>query len=307
MIMINILIYSNAIYVHTCACVLYQVCIAMYSGNTTSSKQTCLDTSTMSWHVPVSIGSSIRAVLALSIIVFIVLLSRCSSIMRSHHHHYYHNHAHKSLDSKKPKSEYITPSPYNGSQDISNVNILNDDNNIYRMVHKKYMRDNDRLHNSSYIQCVHDRDKIHSNVKQDVSQVCTGINNPTSFLEIQNHSSILQATNLDRTTIKTIYVEEPHVPAYGQKTTAARQTRLAYLYSIHDSIRSTPDESTQPIHTNIPDIYHPTRSKSPWSPHVSISTLPPEVQISDPQIPVCHLLCKASDKTNNQVGTVRYA
>ncbi|XP_041366194.1 uncharacterized protein LOC121381127 [Gigantopelta aegis] len=61
----------------------YKVCVVMYRNDTSDEIRQCMDANTNSWHIPVSIGSSIGAVLALSIIVFIVLLSRCPSLIHS--------------------------------------------------------------------------------------------------------------------------------------------------------------------------------------------------------------------------------
>ncbi|XP_045169766.2 uncharacterized protein LOC123532405 [Mercenaria mercenaria] len=54
----------------------YKVCLVVYRNDSIPFRE-CTDASTTNWQVPVSIGSSIGAVLALSMIVFIVLLSRC--------------------------------------------------------------------------------------------------------------------------------------------------------------------------------------------------------------------------------------
>lgn len=54
----------------------YKVCLVVYRNDSIPFRE-CTDASTTNWEVPVSIGSSIGAVLALSMIVFIVLLSRC--------------------------------------------------------------------------------------------------------------------------------------------------------------------------------------------------------------------------------------
>lgn len=59
-----------------------QICVTMFHGNESYPLEECLEASTTSWHIPVSIGSSIGAVLALSIIVLIVLLSRCPNLVR---------------------------------------------------------------------------------------------------------------------------------------------------------------------------------------------------------------------------------
>lgn len=55
----------------------YKVCVEVYRANFTSEPiSTCIDAMTSNWHVPVSIGSSIGALLALIIIVVIVLVAR---------------------------------------------------------------------------------------------------------------------------------------------------------------------------------------------------------------------------------------
>lgn len=58
----------------------YRLCLMMYR-NDTSPIQKCVDASTRSWHIPVSIGSSIGAVLALSMIVLVILLLRWPSVI----------------------------------------------------------------------------------------------------------------------------------------------------------------------------------------------------------------------------------
>lgn len=60
----------------------YKVCVAMYRNDTTSPIRECIDASTNNWQIPVSIGSSIGAILALSIIVLIVLIAQCPAILR---------------------------------------------------------------------------------------------------------------------------------------------------------------------------------------------------------------------------------
>lgn len=54
----------------------YKVCLVVYRNDSLPYRE-CTDASTTNWQLPVSIGSSIGAVLALSMIVLIVLLSRC--------------------------------------------------------------------------------------------------------------------------------------------------------------------------------------------------------------------------------------
>lgn len=55
----------------------------MLRNDTSVPLKECVDASTTSWHIPVSIGSSIGAVLALTIIVLIVMLSRCPNLVRT--------------------------------------------------------------------------------------------------------------------------------------------------------------------------------------------------------------------------------
>ncbi|XP_064647835.1 uncharacterized protein LOC135500349 [Lineus longissimus] len=60
----------------------YKVCLAVYNDDALdlpSPERNCLDAMTTAWHIPVSIGSSIGAVLAFAIIVLIVLISQCKA------------------------------------------------------------------------------------------------------------------------------------------------------------------------------------------------------------------------------------
>lgn len=59
----------------------YRLCVVMKRNDTTQIIQKCVDASTSSWHIPVSIGSSIGAVLALSMIVLVILLLRWPSVV----------------------------------------------------------------------------------------------------------------------------------------------------------------------------------------------------------------------------------
>ncbi|XP_052801429.1 uncharacterized protein LOC128232103 [Mya arenaria] len=59
----------------------YKVCLVVYRNNTSDYRE-CTDASTTNWQLPVSVGSSIGAVLALSVIVLIVFLSRCKVPLR---------------------------------------------------------------------------------------------------------------------------------------------------------------------------------------------------------------------------------
>ncbi|CAG5128600.1 unnamed protein product [Candidula unifasciata] len=61
----------------------YEVCVLLYRNDTSVPMKECVDAATTSWHIPVSIGSSIGAVLALSIIVLIVMLARCPNLVRT--------------------------------------------------------------------------------------------------------------------------------------------------------------------------------------------------------------------------------
>ncbi|CAH1788799.1 unnamed protein product, partial [Owenia fusiformis] len=56
----------------------YKVCVAVFRENIRPMHQ-CIDASTTSWQIPVSIGSSIGAILALMIIVLVVAVARCQN------------------------------------------------------------------------------------------------------------------------------------------------------------------------------------------------------------------------------------
>ncbi|XP_052791118.1 uncharacterized protein LOC128225122 [Mya arenaria] len=66
---------------HLVADTYYKICLVVYRSNTTDYRE-CTDASTTNWQLPVSVGSSIGAMLALSVIVLIVLLSRCKVPLR---------------------------------------------------------------------------------------------------------------------------------------------------------------------------------------------------------------------------------
>lgn len=60
----------------------YKVCVVMFRNDSLTPVRDCVDAMTTNWHIPVSIGSSIGAILALSMIVLIVLVSRCPAVVR---------------------------------------------------------------------------------------------------------------------------------------------------------------------------------------------------------------------------------
>ncbi|XP_052791051.1 uncharacterized protein LOC128225071 [Mya arenaria] len=60
----------------------YKVCLVVFGSNKMDYRQ-CTEASTTNWQLPISVGSSIGALLALSVIVLIVLLSRCKFSSRN--------------------------------------------------------------------------------------------------------------------------------------------------------------------------------------------------------------------------------
>lgn len=76
----------------------YKVCLVMYRNDTVPLRD-CVDATTTNWHIPVSIGSSIGAVLALSMIVLMVLLSRCPSVVKWRGKQYKKNQKYDSMSS----------------------------------------------------------------------------------------------------------------------------------------------------------------------------------------------------------------
>ncbi|XP_071156869.1 uncharacterized protein [Mytilus edulis] len=75
----------------------YKICLSMLR-NDSSPYQKCVTASTQSWDLPVSVGSSIGAVLALAMIVLLILMIRCKSLLR--------------CKKKQHKSDYDTVSPH---------------------------------------------------------------------------------------------------------------------------------------------------------------------------------------------------
>ncbi|CAC5411271.1 unnamed protein product [Mytilus coruscus] len=75
----------------------YKICLSMLR-NDSSPNQKCVTASTQSWDLPVSVGSSIGAVLALAMIVLLILMIRCKSVLR--------------CKRKQHKSNYDTVSPH---------------------------------------------------------------------------------------------------------------------------------------------------------------------------------------------------
>ena len=56
----------------------YKVCVSVYRNSTTPVDE-CILATTTKWHIPVSIGSSIGAFIALAFIVLMVMLARCKA------------------------------------------------------------------------------------------------------------------------------------------------------------------------------------------------------------------------------------
>ncbi|XP_052791063.1 uncharacterized protein LOC128225080 [Mya arenaria] len=65
---------------HLVAVTYYKICLVVYTSNTKDYRE-CMDASTTNWQLPVSVGS-LGAVLAPSVIVLIVFLSRCKVPLR---------------------------------------------------------------------------------------------------------------------------------------------------------------------------------------------------------------------------------
>ncbi|XP_076464146.1 uncharacterized protein LOC143296210 [Babylonia areolata] len=277
----------------------YKVCVVMYRNDTSSPDRQCLDASTTSWHIPVSIGSSIGAVLALSIIVLIVLLSRCPSIARRHHHHHHHSRASASESSKY---DSMTSSRYHDDPSDTTTQCHDHDDDVFSDSccdsHHHHPHHHHHHHHHHPLDAAgrHYHHLQHypyplpaplhalperlfsgsrSHAFQGAASACQGeggglVSSPRQAHQAHHHAhrahslgACGRSQSLDR---RSQSLERPR-PHHG------RRSRLLQLHSAHQSIQSEPAAPTTP---------RPL--------HVSISDLPPAVHISDPDAPVSSLL-----------------
>lgn len=244
----------------------------MYRNGTSSPYRDCVDASTTSWHIPVSIGSSIGAVLALSIIVLIVLLSRCPSLMRHQ----------RASASESSKYDSMTSSRYHDDHnDLSDTttHCAEHDDDVF-----SEHCDCHPLDSSSH--CHHHHPHHHALP----DRLCNGNKNHAfvgaaggvmSPRHAHQHQHAQRAHSLGACG-RSHSLERPR-PHHS------RRSHLMQLHCAHQSIQSEP--AAPGPHIPVPRPLH-----------VSISDLPPAVHISDPDAPVSSLVAGAGGATGAGVA-----
>lgn len=197
--------------------------MTMYYNDTSVPLKECVDASTTSWHIPVSIGSSIGAVLALSIIVLIVLLSRCHGLARQPRTAAAESSKHDSMSSHFPDDRYemsdTTTYCHDHDDDVfsqhSEGDSLTDS--------KTLCRQNHHLHNHSH----------HQYSPQSLAErLYTGTRMVNG---VSKHTTVpVKLGSVGRTLSLT---DRRHHPSHAHKS---RQARLAHLHANFHSIQSEP-------------------------------------------------------------------
>lgn len=232
----------------------------MYRNGTSSPDRDCVDASTSSWHIPVSIGSSIGAVLALSIIVLIVLLSRCPSLMRHQ----------RASASESSKYDSMTSSRYHDDHnDLSDTttHCADHDDDVFAEHCDCHQLDSSRHchHHHAHPHALPDRlcngNKNHAFVGAGAG--AAGHAHLQHGPRAHSLGACGRSHSLER--------PRPH---------HSRRSHLMQLHSAHQSIQSEPGPPGP--HSSVPRPLH-----------VSISDLPPAVHISDPDAPVSSLVAGA--------------
>lgn len=223
----------------------------MYRNDTASPDRQCVDASTTSWHIPVSIGSSIGALLALSIIVLIVLLSRCPSLIRPQR-------TTTSDSSKYDSMSSHFPDDHNECSDTTMQCHDHDDDVFSDSYHEYSLEYTKHHHHHHHSDRLCNGNKNHTFGEKGEVGAGSGVHTPTA---LQQHLGRTPLGTCGRTQSLTERSRPHH----------ARRAQLLQLHSAHHSIQSEPPALT-PRHIQ-----------------VSISDLPPAVHISDPEAPVSSL------------------
>ena len=260
-----------------------QVCVVLFRNDSSgTSQRDCVDANTSGWHIPVSIGSSIGAVLALSIIVFIVLLSRCPSLVRHH----------RASASESSKYDSMTSSRYH-DHDLSDTTTQCGHDHDDDVFTSDGACDSHPLDSgaSSHCSCHTEHhyprypalpERLLSNGNKNHAFVGMGmggggIHSPRRPRRL--HGGSLRAHSLSGgVCTRSNSLERPR-PHRGH-----RRAHLMALHSAHQSIQSEPTASNVNITTT------PSSVTAPRPLHVSISDLPPAVHIPDLDAPVSSLV-----------------
>ncbi|KAK7109461.1 uncharacterized protein [Littorina saxatilis] len=258
----------------------YKVCVVMYRNDTSSPERDCVDAATTSWHIPVSIGSSIGAVLALSIIVLIVLLSRCPSLMRRQ----------RASASESSKYDSMTSSRYpddhNEFSDTT-THCHDHDDDVFSQSSEGHPLD-------SYRHCHHPHTYPNHNHAPLPERLCNG-NKNQAFIGVGAGGASGGISPRHAHHHAHHYHHRAHsLGACGRSHSLerprphhSRRSQLMQLHSAHQSIQSEPAVSS---------------SSTPRPLHVSISDLPPAVHIPDPDAPVSTLVTGGSSGSGGGGG-----
>ncbi|XP_060073406.1 uncharacterized protein LOC132553195 [Ylistrum balloti] len=131
----------------------YKVCLVMYRNDTQPIRE-CVDASTTNWHIPVSIGSSIGAILALSMIVLVVLVSRCPSVVKWRGKQYKKSQKYDSMSSHYHDDHFeFSDTATHGHDDefVSEIEPCNEYSfeNVQNNCHLKEHRNTDKMCNGN--------------------------------------------------------------------------------------------------------------------------------------------------------------
>lgn len=111
----------------------YKVCLVVYRNDSIPFRE-CTDASTTNWQLPVSIGSSIGALLALSMIVFIVLLSRCQLPLKYRNKKSKRSQKYDTISSNYHEDQYeFSETVTHGPEDDFTSEYDHDDDGYYEM------------------------------------------------------------------------------------------------------------------------------------------------------------------------------
>lgn len=248
----------------------------MYRNNTVPERE-CVDAATTSWHIPVSIGSSIGAVLALSIIVLIVLLSRCPTLARP-------SRPSHSQSSKYDSMSSHFPEDHNDLSDtITQCHDADDDDVFHSHCHSDIVSAGGDGHSKQDMQvCTnnnhHPHPHHHHPHRQSMTLVmatATGrgggagaCGHPQLHYHHHHHHHRTMSVGSCGRTQSLSERSRPHVHR-------GRRARLLQLHSAHNSIQSEPSHlPARPLHVSISDLPPAVRISTPDSPLASPLALP---------------------------------
>ncbi|KAH9520071.1 hypothetical protein Btru_059862 [Bulinus truncatus] len=210
----------------------YNICVRMCL-NESLYQESCIEASTTSWHIPVSIGSSIGAVLALSIIVLIVLLSRCPNLVRQPRTAAAESSKYDSMSSHFPDDRYEMSDTTTHCQDHDR----GDDDDVFSQT-----SEGDRMADAK----APSRHNNHHHSPQSLAErVCNGNKIVNGFGKPAARANI----PLGRCGRTLSLTEKRHVTGHPYRT---RQARLAHMHANFHSIQSEPGNI--PVRTATPRI-----------------------------------------------------